>query len=279
VTPTLNAERYLPETIASVSAQQYPHLEHIVVDAGSTDATEAIVRASSARFIAAPGIRQAAAVNRGVRESDADVVMVLNADDVLYGGGVAALVDALSATPSAAAAYGEAVHIDAAGARIAPYPTKPFDPRTLIEECYICHPASAVRRAAFDAVGGLDEHLDVVLDYDFWIRLSRHGTFVRTAKLIAGSRMHQANKTLSRRGDLYREAFRVLRRHYGYVPYGWTAGYASWLLRRGDQFFTVSSPSPLTAPLALALGLRHNPFRPLKYLRDWCMHRAIARRR
>ena len=259
--------------------QTYPHLEHIVVDAGSTDATESIVRASPARFIAAPGARQAAAVNRGVAESAADVVMVLNADDVLYDGGVTALVDALATAPDALAAYGEAVHIDAGGARIAPYPTKPFDPAALIEECYICHPASAVRRAAFDAAGGLDEHLDVVLDYDFWIRLSRRGSFVRTGALIAGSRMHPANKTLSRRGDVYREAFRVLHRHYGYVPYGWIVGYASWLLHRGDQFLTAPSRSPLTALLALALGLRSNPLQALRYLRDWYAHRAIARQR
>jgi glycosyltransferase involved in cell wall biosynthesis len=262
-----------------VAAQSYPYLEHIVVDGGSTDATETIVRASASRLVLAPGARQAAAVNRGVRESTGEIVMVLNADDVLFPDGAAALVEALSGDARAAAAYGEAVHIGPDDAVLAAYPTKPFDAAALIEECYICHPAAAVRRAAFEAVGGLDERLDVALDYDFWIRLARHAGFTHTGRLIAASRMHRGNKTLARRGQVYAEVFRVLRRHYRYIPYTWVAGYASWLLDRKDQFFEAPRRSPLTAPLALGLGLGLNPLRPLRYLRDWYAHRAIAARR
>jgi GT2 family glycosyltransferase len=237
------------------------------------------VRRSGARLLTVPGLRQADAVNRGVAETSGEIVVVLNADDVLEPGGVAALVAALADDPHAVAAYGEAVHIAADDTVIARYPTQPFDPLALRERCYICQPAAAVRRAAFDAIGGMDPRLDVAMDYDFWIRLARYGRFRTVGALVAGSRMHRDNKTLARRGEMYRECAGILRRHYGYVPYGWAYAYASWLLRRDDQFFEPPRPSRTAVLLSLGLGLTLNPGHPLRYVADWYDHRAIARKR
>jgi hypothetical protein len=207
------------------------------------------------------------------------LVLVLNADDVLYPDALATLAAALAADPLAAAAYGDAVHIDETGAVLSAYPSRPFDAAALIDACYICQPAALMRRTAFDAVGGMDERLDVALDYDFWIRLAQRYPLRKVDALVAGSRMHRANKTLSRRGEVYQEVTQVLRAHYGYVPYTWSFAYASWLLQRGDDFFDQPRPSHVTVLGSLALGLWLNPRRPLRYLRDWYGHRAIGARR
>jgi glycosyltransferase involved in cell wall biosynthesis len=279
VTPALDAEAFIEPTLASVRAQTYPNVEHVVVDGGSSDATAALARGSGASVLVEPGLRQAAAVNSGVAHARGELVLVLNADDVLYPDALADLAAGLAADPRAAAAYGDAVHIDEAGAVISAYPSRPFDAAALIDGCYICQPAALMRRSAFEAVGGMNERLDVALDYDFWIRLARRAPLRKVDALVAGSRMHRANKTLSRRGEVYREVTQVLRTHYGYVPYTWSFAYASWLLQRGDDFFDPPRPSHVTVLGSLALGLWLNPLRPLRYLRDWYGHRSIGARR
>jgi GT2 family glycosyltransferase len=217
-------------------------------------------------------------VNHGVAQARGEIVLVLNADDVLYPNGVAALVAALAARPGALAAYGEAVHIADDDSVIETYPTRAFDRDALRDECYISQPAAAVRRAAFDAVGGMDARLDFAMDYDFWIRLARRGDFVKIDDVVAGSRMHRDNKTLARRGDVHREIVRLLRKHFGYVPYAWVYAYASWLLDKKDQFFEAPRFKRAAVVYSLALGLALNLRHPVQYLGDWYAHRAFGRR-
>jgi GT2 family glycosyltransferase len=250
------------------------------VDGGSHDDTLAIVAARpNTRVISAPGLGQSASVNRGVAEAKGDIIVVLNADDTLFPDAIGSLVDGLERAPHAVAAYGDAIHVDGSGEIVCTYPTLPFDRGALMEGCYICQPASAVRRAAFTAVGGMDPNLDVALDYDFWIRLAKAGDFVRVEGVLAASRMHRQNKTLRRRGDMYREVVRVLRNHFGYVPYTWIYGYANWLIERRDQFFTAPRRTKASVALALPLGLSLNARHPLRFLRDWYEHRGRSIRR
>ena len=232
---------------------------------------------SGARLIVAPGLRQAAAVNRGAAEARGDALVILNADDVLYPHGVAALVAGLERDPNAAAVYGEAVHIGTDDAVIDRYPTRSFDRDALRESCFICQPASAVRRTAFDAVGGLDPRFDLAMDYDFWIRLAQRERFAKIDDVVAGSRMHRDNKTLARRGEVHREVVRILREHYGYVPYPWAYAYAAWLLHRNDQYFEPPRATRGAVLFALCLGLALNLRHPLRYAGDWYAHRAIGR--
>lgn len=277
VTPTLNAARFLRQTLSSVARQTYSPIEHIVVDGGSSDETAAIVAEfPGTRFISAPGQRQAAAINRGVSEAGGDVVLILSGDDLLEPQAVSRLAETLSAAPHAIAAYGDGVHIDEANVVLGRYPTRPFDSDKLIESCYICQPASAIRRGAFLEAGGLDEHLDVALDYDLWIRLARRGPFAKIDDVLAASRMHRANKTLSRRRDIYAEVITILRRHFGYVPYTWAYAYANWLIERNDQFFAAPRRRRESVGLSLLVGLWLNKMQPLRYVADWYAHRSTG---
>jgi glycosyltransferase involved in cell wall biosynthesis len=279
VTPALNAGRFIARTLDSVRAQRYPHIEHIVVDGGSVDETPDLVTAAgSARLLVVPGLRQAEAVNRGVAESRGEALVVLNADDILYADGVTLLVAALTANHDVAAAYGDAVHVDENERVLSRYPTRAFDRDALLESCYICQPASAIRRTAFEAEGGMNTRLEVALDYDLWIRLARRHTFQKVEGVVAASRMHRENKTLARRGEVFREALQVLRAHYGYVPYSWSYAYASWLLHRKDGFFEPPPQSRAAVVASLGLGLWLNRTRPRRYFDDWYGHRSAARR-
>jgi glycosyltransferase involved in cell wall biosynthesis len=278
VTPALDAAAFIAQTLVSVHGQGGRFLEHLVIDGGSRDGTAELVRASGARLIEAPGAGQAAAVNLGVAQARGEIVVVLNADDVLYPGALARIEDAFAREPQAAAIFGDADYVDRNGAVIGRYPSAPFDRATFAESCTIPHPASGVRRSAFTAVGGMDERLHFALDYEFWMRLSLRHRIVKIDALLAATRMHPDAKTLARRDAVYREAVAVLRRHYGYVPYTWAYAYASWLLDRRDQFFAPARPSRRAVLASLGLGLWLNPTRPARFIADWFGHRALGSR-
>jgi len=278
VTPVRNGERFIEQTIRSVLSQNYPHVEYIVADGGSTDGTPEILARYRDRItiVRGPDGGQADALNRGFALARGDILGWLNADDMYAPGAIAAAVESFERNTDADVVYGAADHIDDEGNVIDAYPVEPFDAQTLSRRCIICQPAAFVRRRAMAGAGGLDPGLHYALDYDLWIRLSRTKRFVKIDRLLAQSRMHPLNKTLGFRREVYEETMAVLRRNYGYVPFEWVYGYASFLIDRKDQYFETSARTPLKVLLSLLLGIFRNPARPLRFIRDWVSHRSFA---
>lgn len=271
VTPCLNAGRYLEETIRSVLAQDYPHIEYLVMDGGSTDDTLDILKRYEGRldWVSAKDRGTADAINKGFERTTGAIFTYVNADDLLLPGAVAAGVDALESHPQAPGVYGEAWWIDESGARIAPYPVKAFDPKLLESECFICQPASFVRRDAFRNVGGLDPELALTFDYEFWMRFCRLYKLQRIERPLACSRMHAANKSLGHKKEVFEETFRVLRRHYGYVPFTWVYSYLCFTADGRDQFFEPLQPSLPRYAASLPRGLALNRGAMGRYLGEW----------
>ena len=106
VTPTLNAERFLPAALASVCDQGYDDLEHIVIDGGSTDGTLEILRTSTVRVVSGTDSGLYDAINKGIAIASGDIVGFLNADDLLAPGALASVRDAFVEHPSAAMVAG-----------------------------------------------------------------------------------------------------------------------------------------------------------------------------
>jgi glycosyltransferase involved in cell wall biosynthesis len=278
VTPVRNGERFIEQTIESVLSQDYPHLEYLVVDGGSTDRTPEILARFQDRItiVRGPDAGQADALNRGFALAHGEILGWLNADDLYAPGAVATAVQAFADHPAADVVYGAADHIDDEGRAIDAYPVEAYDAATLGRRCIICQPAAFVRRLAMAAAGGLDPRLHYALDYDLWMRLSRTTQFVKIDQLLAHSRMHASNKTLAFRREAYEETMQVLRRNYGYVPYEWVYAYTSFLIDRKDQYFETSARTPLKVLLSLLFGIFRNPLRPLRFVKDWISHRGFA---
>ncbi len=271
VTPCFNAERFIEDTIESVLSQDYRPVEYIVMDGGSTDGTVDILRRYGNRltWVSRKDRGAADAINRGFAESRGQIFTYLNADDAYLPGAISSAVRALDDHPEASVVYGGGMWIDEQGDRIGPYPVRDFDPALLARECFICQPASFLRRAAFENAGGLDPDLQLTFDYELWMRLARMHSMYRMEENLALSRMHRSNKSLGQRGEVFRETFRILQRHYGYVPFEWIYSFVCNRSDGRDQFFEPLQPSLLRYLESLPAGLWMNRAAMGKYLAEW----------
>lgn len=272
VTPCLNSGPFIARTVESVLTQDYPHMEYIVMDGGSTDGTEAVIEAwrGRLRYISAPDRGAADAINRGFLMSNGAVFGWLNADDTYRPGAISAAVRVLISEREAAVVYGQGVWTDTEDKVIGRYPTvSPYDAAHWTRECFICQPAAFMARKAFEAVGMLDADLQSAFDYDLWIRLSRNNLFVPIDEILAASRMHPGNKSLGQRRQAFQESIRLLRRHFGFVPVSWIYGYLSFLRDGRDQYFQPLRHSVLTYLASLPVGSCYNYRHIWRYWRDW----------
>jgi glycosyltransferase involved in cell wall biosynthesis len=272
VTPSLNSERFIARTVESVLGQDYPNIEYIVVDGGSTDGTLAILDRyrNRLKYTSGPDGGVADAINKGFAQSRGSIFGWLSSDDTYLPGALSRAVGRLLDVPEAAVVYGEAIWVDEHDDVLGSYPIEtPFRPSMLERECSICQPASFMLRDAFEKIGRLDSSLHFAFDYDLWIRLSRQYSFTASPECFAASRMHRGTITLGQRRPVLEENIRLLRRHFGYVPVNWIYGYLSFLRDGRDQFFSPLRHSPLVYLGALAVGTYYNSRYPWRYWSEW----------
>lgn len=227
ITPTLNAERYLAECLSSVAGQAWPDLEQLVVDGGSTDATEGLVRASAAVWLPRPGLKQAAAINTGLRLARGDVVAWLNADDLYTPGSVAYVAARFTSDPDLDAVFGDCQVMNASGTPLWRLQPGPYDFKRLLRRGNsVAQPAVFLRKRVFDQVGYLDETLEFGMDYELWLRL-RCLNVKYVPRILAAFRWHATSKTATNLYGNWDELLRIVRRHGG----NWTPRLA-WLYAR-----------------------------------------------
>lgn len=236
VTPSFNQARYLRRCIDSVLKQDYPRIEYRVLDGGSTDGSLEILSSYGERvtWTSGPDGGQTAAINTGFRRARGEILAWLNSDDELLPGAVSAAVESLLAAPDAGMVHGRAWFIDVAGERIRPYPSYAFARRDLSRKCYVCQPTVFVRRSAVDAVGLLDESLDICMDYEWWLRIGRAMPIAFCDRYLACSRQYGETKTSSRRLRALVEAGRLMHEHFDGPSWRWAAKWVHhrWTLDR-----------------------------------------------
>lgn len=262
---------YLAEAIESVLSQDYPSIEYIVMDGGSTDDTKEILERYRDRLQLRIGKDKGPtdAIHQGFSQARGEIFAWLNADDLYLDGAVRAAVEYLTAHPDVDVIYGEANWIDAHGAVIRRYPTLPFDAETLARDCFICQPSAFIRASPYRRCG-LDPEVNHSFDYDLWIRMAKQGfRFANIPQYLACSRIHGGSKTIYERNQVFQNSMALLSRHYGYVPFSWVFGYTALRMDGRDQFFEPLRPSLSKYFASLPAGLRLNPSRPWRFLAEW----------
>lgn len=162
ITPVRNGMPYLREAITCIKSQQYAALETIVVDDGSTDGSGAFARSVGCRVLETPGIGPAAARNAGIGASESDLLLFLDADDLLGTFALRFSVDALLGAPDAGFAQGCIRNFTARPDGTINVFTKPYR--------FINLGSGLWRRSVFETVGLFDESLRLGEDQDFFMR-------------------------------------------------------------------------------------------------------------
>ncbi len=233
VTPSFNQAPFIERTIRSVLSQDWPSLEYVVFDGGSTDGTVEILKkyGNHVRWVSQKDDGQGDAVNRGILATSGEIIGWINSDDIYYPGAVRAAVEYFDAHPEADVVYGMADHIDLEDRPFECYRTEPWDFDRLLRHCFICQPATFFRRSVVQRCGLLDATLMYCMDYEYWLRLGVAGLqFGYLEQKLAGSRMYADNKTMGARLKVHREINDMFRARFGRVPANWIWNYVHVLL-------------------------------------------------
>ena len=215
ITPSYNQAEFLEDTIRSVRHQSYPAVEHVVVDGESDDGTLDVLRAHDEEldWVSEPDEGQADAINKCFDRATGDIVGWLNSDDVYFDTGVLERVVRYFEAYDADVIYGDVGVIDGNSDVLKLFVVPEFDYGRLLRGCFIEQPALFFRDHVLRE-HRLDTNLDIVMDYEFWLRLAREFEFRHVPDVLAGDRNHSKRKILDRREELTREAMAV-RRKYG----------------------------------------------------------------
>jgi len=233
VTPSLNQREFLEETLHSVRRQDYPRIEHIVIDGGSTDGSVEIIRrheAQLALWISEPDTGQSNAINKGFAKATGSIFAWLNSDDLLAPSAVRIAVDRLQREPAAGLVFGDRVQLDAKGNVTGFVRCPEFYPAMLRRNITIPQETAFFRRELFDRVGGLDESLHFAMDFDLWCKMAAVAPVRHVPAFLGCYRAHSASKSVAFHGvegkDKFRdEVERVYRRHFNRGPAGpWAGG-------------------------------------------------------
>jgi glycosyltransferase involved in cell wall biosynthesis len=221
VIPTHNYARYVGQAIRSALCQGYRPVDVIVVDDGSTDHTPAVLQefAGAIDVVRLDGAGVSAARNAGLARARGEYIVLLDADDLLMPGGLAAQVRRLDGRPDIHAVIGEwytyVVRADAA------FRSRSFlygaDALPLLLRQNIVGTPSAIllRRAALSAAGGFDTSLSYAADWDMWLRLAKLGCrFSRIHRPVATYRVHGHSMT-SNVDRAIRDVTAILDRSFG----------------------------------------------------------------
>jgi glycosyltransferase involved in cell wall biosynthesis len=200
VIPTWNRAEWVRDAIDSVLAQDYPRLEVVVVDDGSTDATPEVVRryGSQVRYIRQANGGAASARNRGIAEATGEFVAFLDSDDLFLPGKLTEQVREFGRQPGLVMVYAWFSILDGSGReRLGRRFHRTGDiARSLLAHCMqgpLATPTVMVRRTALLQAGGFDETMRLSEDTDLWCRVARLGRVGLVPRVLVQVRRHEGN--------------------------------------------------------------------------------------
>jgi glycosyltransferase involved in cell wall biosynthesis len=213
VTPSYNQAPFLEQTIQSVLEQDYPRIEYIVVDGGSTDNSVEVIQKYADRlayWISEKDSGQAEAINKGFARANGEIVAWLNSDDYYLMHTISIVVQCFEQNPDVVMIYGDMFAVDGNDQTMNVLRYKQLSLEDLLCFQIIGQPSVFFRRSALEKVGRLDPTFHFMLDHHLWIRLAKLGKILHIPQVWSAARYHPQAKNRARAAEFGREAFRVL---------------------------------------------------------------------
>jgi glycosyltransferase involved in cell wall biosynthesis len=199
VTPSFNQGVYLEATLRSLLSQNYPDLEVIVIDGGSTDQSVAIIRRYApflSHWESEKDRGQSHALNKGFAHVHGEIWTWLNSDDLLEPGVLRRVADAFAEDPEAGVVYGDCVYVGQDGETvIEKFPGEPYSRLRHLAHRFIAQPSCFFRTSM--APPAVREDLHYCMDYDLWLKLADRGVkFHYVPEVFSRYRLHDASKSV-----------------------------------------------------------------------------------
>ena len=214
VTPSFNQAQYLEETIRSVLLQGYPNLEYMIIDGGSSDGSVDIIKKYEpwlTYWVSEPDQGQSHAINKGFGKATGEILAWLNSDDTYEPGTIHQAVKTLKGQQGVVLTYGDCNYINANSEKVNQWKTRSCSQEDLILlGSLVPQPTAFFYRWAVEKVGGINQNLHYIMDYELWVRLGYAGAYFYAPSIRANFRLHSNSKTISRSTGFSLELISIL---------------------------------------------------------------------
>jgi len=213
ITPSFNQGAFLEQTMLSVLEQDYPKIEYWVMDGGSTDGSQEIIRKYQDRLAGWTSKQdkgQADGVNKGFAKATGTIIGWLNSDDLYYPGAIAGAVKAFHKHPEASFVFSDVESIDEHGKAFNLMHYGDWKLPELMTLHIIGQPGVFMRRSVLEQAGHLDLSYNYLLDVHLWLRMAVIAEPVYVPGAVwAAARIHSDAKNVAHAQDFGAEAFRL----------------------------------------------------------------------
>jgi glycosyltransferase involved in cell wall biosynthesis len=225
IIPSYNQGAYIDETIRSILMQDYPNVQIIVIDGGSTDNTIDVLRNyPQIEWVSEKDKGQTHAINKGILRSRGEIVAYLNSDDAYRPGALRAVAETFRTEPYTQIVVGNCDYIDRNSNVIGFLKARLDRTEDLIRywgwNRWYCIPQQATfwRRSLIAEAGLFDTSLHFVMDLDYWMRVVQITRFRIIDQTLAAFRLMPGTKTVSSTDRMYKEEYATYRRHKKLLP-------------------------------------------------------------
>lgn len=218
VTPSFNQSKYLEITIKSVVNQNYPNLEYIIMDGGSTDGSVEIIKKYEKFFTfweSNPDKGQADAIYRGFEKSTGEIIAWINSDDYYLDGAFTCVKEFFAQHPEIQWVVGNGIFVDENNKKLLDcYCPRVDHDRLLHFGMTFIQPTMFIRREFFFKCGGFNRELKFSFDYDLVLRLSAYCPPGKINSMLTAFRRHKKSKT-NTISEINKLEDQYLRKKYG----------------------------------------------------------------